>query len=170
VGEIASGERVEGYDGPVVVVVEFVERGLSVGACAVDGSRASTARCRDCDLPHIRSYLLNGTGTSERAMPTWRGVRWSRSSSDGEVLDTYATRLVDTAGHVDAVGERTVREFPRESPRGGESAVDANLGGAVGSEVPAPEVVVAGAVDVGFEAFVDRRHSQSRSGVYVKAR
>ena len=52
-------------------------------------------------------------------------------------------------------------EFPRDSPGGGEPTVHAYLGGAVGGDVAAPEVMFAGAVDVGFEAFVGRRHQHS---------
>jgi hypothetical protein len=79
------------------------------------------------------------------------------------VLDAHATRFVDTTGDVDAVGERTVREFPRKSPCGGEPAVDAYLNGAVRSDVATPEVVFAGAVDVGAPRRATARcHGSSR--------
>jgi hypothetical protein len=76
---------------------------------------------------------------------------------DDQVLDAHATRFVDAAGDVDAAAERTVREFLRDAPCCGEPAVHAYLRGAVGSDVAAPQVVFAGAVDVGFEALADRR-------------
>jgi hypothetical protein len=68
-----------------------------------------------------------------------------------EVLDTHTTRLVDARGNVDAAGERTVGEFPRESSGGREPTVDAYLRGAVGSDVATPQVVFIGAVDVRLE-------------------
>jgi hypothetical protein len=77
------------------------------------------------------------------------------------MLDAHATGFVDACGDIDATGKWTVCESPRDSPGGGESAVDAYLGGAVRSDVAAPQVVFAGAVDVGFEALADRRHQRS---------
>jgi hypothetical protein len=88
------------------------------------------------------------------------------------MVDTQATRFVDTASDVDPAGEGTVRKFPRDTPSGREPTLDAHLGGAVGSGVTAPQVVFTGAVDVGFEAFADGRHplsleALSRCGEFV---
>jgi hypothetical protein len=154
----ATGERVEGRNWFVVVGMERVECGLSVGACAVDGSRTTSARGRDRHLPHSRPDLLNGTCASKRAPSRRSGRRGTTWSPDGEVLDAHAPRPVDAAGDIDAAGEGTVSEFPRDSPCGGEPTVDADLGGAVGGDVSAPQVMCARAVDVRFEALADRRH------------
>ena len=53
---------------------------------------------------------------------------------------------------------RTVLEFIRRAGGGEQFAVDADLSGTVGTSRTEPQVVIAGAVDLGFEADCVERH------------
>jgi hypothetical protein len=74
------------------------------------------------------------------------------------MLNLHARRFVGTSPHLDACREGPVREFPGDSAGGRDATADLQLAGTVLESSTHPYVVLAGAIDLGFEPLRQGRH------------